>query len=450
MSVRDSNEIPPDDDPREESPAGDVAREDWTRYGLSHREQELQRDALGRPLEPAEGIRRVKDGLLPPRRETAKGNSKPPRAPRGSKFTANVAAVSVVGVVGVIVLIFAVVSAGMMPVPSPTPARTPVALLSSASPGPSASATIVPGRVGILINLPMALAITDRDQPPDDGTFVYLVGATGGVALDPGSGKVRTVYGGAAFAKGVRRSVVDGGLWVSSWPTATASCGPSCWPAAATYRIDLVTGSVTNTLAATYLMGAASDGVWVASGGKLQQLDPDSGAVLSTTPWFGPGEPRVGCGSLWSFAPATGGAKLTMIDPASGTVIGQSTLDPGVTYGPTFVEGQCWMMSGSGGASKDSTILTWLNPDGTTQVVGKFQASIVTLDHEFWRYTPDGTIQRFDAALGYGYGVSYSLAAHPRGDDPSALFAASGTLWMIDGLGLVGFQIPTGTSRVNG
>lgn len=359
------------------------------------------------------------------------------------------------GVIGAIVVVFALVSSSLMPAPSATPRLT----RSTAAPMTIAPVLVIPvpsnsprpAHVALLVNLPMDIAIADRDQPPDDGTLIYLTGPAGGVSVNPTDGTVGTVYGGAAFANGVRRAVVDGGLWVSSWPAAAKSCGPLCWPTAATYRLDLATGSITNVLAKTYLVGASSDGIWVASGGNLQQLDPSTGAILSTTPWFGGGEPRVGCGSLWSFTSDASGGTLAEIDPASGTEIGQSQLGPGVAYGPTLVEGLCWMMSGSGGTSTVSTTLVWLNPDGTTQSTFLYGGkSIVTLEHEFWLYGSDGTMHRFEAASGFGYGASYLLPVRPSQDDPQWLFAAAGTLWLLDGKQLTGFDVYTGPGRVHG
>jgi hypothetical protein len=280
---------------------------------------------------------------------------------------------------------------------------------------------------------------------------MYLTGPGGGIAMDPGTGAIRTIYGGAAFSKGMRRTAILGGLWVSSWPADATVCGPSCWPLAVTYRIEPSTGNVTNALLATYLVGAASEGIWVATADKLQLLDPTTGALLSTTSWKGSAEPRVGCGYLWSYTPSDKGATLSKIDPRTGVTIGTSILPAGVTYGPTYIEGLCWMMTGSGGASAGSTKLVWLATDGTTQAVLDYPGrSIVTLDREFWLYSSGGTMQRFEAAAGVSFGVSYLLPAQPADNDPKWLFAAAGTLWMIRGSTLAGFDLPTGTSRVNG
>jgi hypothetical protein len=349
-------------------------------------------------------------------------------------------------------VVVGLVASALMPPPPPTPSRAaPGPSGSSASAGAKAPPTTLNAHVGVMINLPMAISIPARDQTPDDGTSMFLTGPGGGFTMDPGTGTVQTVYSGTAFAKDMRRAVILSGLWVSSWPASATTCGPTCWPAADTYRIDPATGGVTKSLPATYLLGAASDGIWVAADGQIERLDASTGEVLSTTPWRGSGEPRIGCGLLWAFTPGDKGAALTELDPESGNVIGQSSLGPGVAYGPAFVEGQCWMMSGSEGASGGSTTLVWLKPNGTT--VSQFDypgKSVVTLDGEFWLYSTTRVLQRFEATSGVVYGVPYVLPVRPPGDDPKWLFSASRTVWMIDGTKLSGFDVPTGTSRVNG
>jgi hypothetical protein len=303
---------------------------------------------------------------------------------------------------------------------------------------------------GIVIDLPLGITIADRDQQPDDHAAIYLTGPTGGVAVDPGTGAFKHVYGGPAYAGGLGRALVMDGLWLSS-ESSDVVCGPSCWAESATYRLDTSSGSVTKALPKTYLVGAASDGVWVATGGKLERLDPYTGAALASLPWSGSAEPRYGCGSIWAFTAGDSGATIAEIDPPAGRTIGQSKLDPKVIGGPTYVEGQCWMMSGAAGVSGGSTTLVWLNDDGTSAKVFRYPGrSILTLDHEFWGYSQDRKIQRFEAVSGVDYGVAYVLPVKPTDNDPKWIFAATGMLWMIQGSQLVGFDVPTGTNRANG
>ncbi len=430
------------------------ASDDWTRYGLargSGGRDRAPRDALGRPLAGRERRENAPDDLyLQYRRETSQRPTTAPGREHGPRFAANVATASVIGVLGVLLLAIALVTAPAMPPVSPSPTASSFAP-ATAAPAPLTPLARSAADVAVLLDLPFGVAVTDRDWPLDDGTTMYLTGANGGLALDLATGTIRTIYGGPAFAAGVRRAVVDTGLWVSSWPASASECGPTCWAGAKTYRIDLATARVTMTLAATYLLGADDNGVWVATGKQVERLDPATGAILSRTPWSRPSEPRIGCGSLWSFAPGSKTSILAQIDPKSGGVIGQSTLDPSVSYGPTYVQTQCWMMSGSAGATVGAATLVWLNADGTTESTFAYPGmSIVSLDGEFWVYSSDGQIQRIEATSAYSFGVSYALPVRPPNDDPASFFAAAGRLWLIAGNQLVGFDVPTGASRAGG
>jgi hypothetical protein len=450
----------------------EAERDDWTRYGVAHlpAPEPSQYDpnkpkvvgsstlsklkgaapapVISRKSEPAD------EDFLEYRHEIGAVETGQATRTRSPRFIANVATVSVVGAIGVLILVLGLVSSVLMPGPSPIPTRTVAAVpQSSASLGPGASRSLRLAHSGIVINLPVDITIPDRDQSPDDGSTLYLTGPTGGVAMDPGTGGIKGVYGGSAFADGIRRAVILGnGLWVSSWPATTTGCGPSCWVSASTYRIDLVTRAVTNSLSGTYLLGSSSEGIWVATAGQILRLDPTRGdESQERIPWKGTGEPRVGCEMLWAFTASAKSPTLEKIDPANGNVLGQSSLDPRVTYGPTFEENQCWMMSGSAGASSGNTTMVWLNADGTTVKVSDYPGrSILALNREFWEYTQDGKIQRFEAVSGITYGVPWVLPIKPRDNDPRWFFSAVNTLWMIDGGKLYGLDVPTGTNRVNG
>ena len=126
-------------------------------------------------------------------------------------------------------------------------------------------------------------------------------------------------------------------------------------------------------------------------------------------------------------------------------------MDAAVGFGPTFVQGQCWMMSGSAGASTGATTLVWLNSDGTTQATFDYPGkSIVALDGEFWLYSSDGQLRRVDATSGSTFGAAYALAVRPPNDDPRWLFSVSNSLWMLDGSQLVKFDVPTGPNAAAG
>jgi hypothetical protein len=137
-----------------------------------------------------------------------------------------------------------------------------------------------------------------------------------------------------------------------------------------------------------------------------------------------------------------------LIDPATGAQIKGSNLTADYTFGPILSDGQCWMMSGSGGSSNRTTKLAWLNPDGTTYAERSYALSLVVLDQEFWAYSGDGTMERFEAASGNPYGVQYKLPIRPSDGDPRWFFASTGTLWLTQGDSLIGFDVTTGASAV--
>lgn len=444
-----------DDDKQRSEDVSRVARDDWQRYGLSRRGRggdQGPRDALGRPVERVDRRTEAADELfIHYRRETSQRPTGPAGSRHSPRFVANVTTITAVGALGIALLVFGLATAPGPPVVSPAPSR-----LASQTPNSSDLVAVTPfapkaAHVSLLIDLPVRVSVDERDWPLDDGTYIYLMGSSGGLAIEPSRGTIHTVYGGSAFAGGVRRAVVDDGLWVSSWPASAKSCGPACWAEATTFLVDTVTGKVSKTLAKTYLLGAADDGIWVATGQVIQRLDPSTAVVVSSTPWTGSAEPRIGCGSLWAFTPGTQTSTLAQIDLKSGATLGTSPLDPTVGFGPTFAQGQCWMMSGSAGATAGATTLVWLNADGTTQSTFEYAGeSIVSLDREFWLYSSDGQIRRIDATSGSTFGAAYTLPVLPPNGDPRWLFSASSSLWANEGGQLVKFDVPTGAAAAAG
>jgi hypothetical protein len=435
----------------------EAAGDDWYRYGLSRRGGEDQgpRDALGRPIQDEARRPAAPDDFYIQYRHETSQRTPSTRTRRSPRFIANVATVVVVIVVGVAAMGLALATSPGPVVPSPSPTRPAASPTIAPSSFPVAESSAGPkaAHIAALIDLPVQVVVTDRQRPLDDGgTTMYLTSPKGGVALDPSRGVIRTVLGGAAFSGGgVRRAVLDSGLWVSSWPAGTKQCGPTCWAQSTTYRLDPVAGTVSKKLTATYLLGAADDGVWVAAGKVVELLDPATGAVLSSTTWKGTAEPRIGCSALWSFTPGAKASTLVQVDPKTGAALGSSELDPTVTYGPIDIQGRCWVMNGSSGATLGSTTMTWLNADGTTQATFEYPGlSMVVLDGEFWSYSSNSEMQRVDPTSGVGFGAAYVLPVGPPGGDPQWFFASVGKMWMISGGQLAEFDIPTGPGNAAG
>jgi hypothetical protein len=364
-----------------------------------------------------------------------------------SRFMANVIGASVVGAAAVALIAAAMITSGAAPSPTPRPTA---AVLATITPAPTPIPTVAfaqrTAEVQVIVDLPLNVFVPDRAQSPDDGKNIYLTGADGGAAIDPLTGAVGTVFGGEAFTGGVRRSIVAAGsLWVSSWPNSAKQCGSTCWAQATTYRLSIATGKVQKAYPATYLVGLAADGLWLASGDKLQRLDLKTGATKATIPWKATTEPRVGCGGLWSLDIQAKDVILTQIDQATGDASPAVTILPSdATYGPVAVESGCWMMSGYDGISNASTSLYMINKDSGLSVTKTYARTILILDGEFWTYSPGAVVQRLEVGTGTPYGASYQLAVAPSSDDAGLLFGSLGTLWMLDAQQLVEFSVPLG------
>lgn len=428
----------------EDEASGKTSRNDWDRYGLGSSGVAYQPDrgrpAVRRRSEPRD------DSFLDYRRENVSRG----RAGTGhsSRFTANAIGAVAVGVTLVLLLVVGLVTSGPAPTPTPPISPTPIAI-STPTPAPTPAAAQNAAQVESLVDLPFAVGVADRAQPPDNGAVIFLTGGEGGVAVDPQTGAVGTVFGGEAFAVPVRRTIVaTGSLWVSTWPQTFRECGPDCWNQANTYRLNVGTGKVQQAYPATYLVGLGVDGLWLASGDSLQRLDLGSGTLAGVTPWKQSSEPRVGCLGLWSYDIQTGNVILSSIDASTGEAPDKPVVLPGTaTYGPVAVGSACWMMSGYDGATGKAGSIFQIPADGAEPAVTTLQSQVLLLDGEFWTYSPGGVLQRYQPVSDISYGRSYRLSPPPSGDDAGRLFAAMGKLWMVEGQTLVGFNVLLGVEN---
>jgi hypothetical protein len=408
--------------------------DDWARYGGARPRSADEAEELLRDDPFAEY--RSENGRPSPNQEERR-----PRRARANVLGLLVAVSAIALVAG-----FATLASPAV-VPTPTPRGTlqqpsPTAATPLLSPRP----TLRAARVAVEIPVPIPIVVPDRAFATDDGTTIYLAGNVGALPIDAIAGTAGTVWSGADYPKGLRRLVYDRGLWVSTWPAGYPSCGPPCWGKATTYRIDPASGSVTLTLEGTFLVGAQYDGVYVGSLGRLRVLDPADGRELTAVSWKTAGEPRLGCGQLWSVELGES-TQLRAVNVSSGDQIGSSSLPSSMTYGPVSSEGLCWMMSGQDGASAGKTQLTLLNPNGTVSGEYSYDRSIVVLDGEFWILTADGSVQRFEATVGVPFGQRYALPITPENGDPRTLFSAVGSLWLYRGQELIGFDVLTGSGN---
>jgi hypothetical protein len=425
--------------------------DDWARYGGTHRD--LAPEVLGAP----EAVGRADEGSREdPYRDYRTEGARARVSRRGAGWRGLIGRRSrsnVLGVAAAVAMVAGVAflldlrASGMEAPPSPSPRGS--AATASPSAGPSVLATARIARVGITVQLPFVGVVPARDFTPDDGSSVFMAGDSAAVVIDPATGAFRhTPFGGADYPSRLRKWLFRGGLWLSTWLSTGTECGPDCWPTATTYLVDPSTGAVNAYRANTYLVGASVDGVWVATASRLEKLDPSTGDVLASIPWTSSGEPRVGCGGLWTMYWDSSHAFLAQVG-SDGAISPAVELDAAIFFGPITVEGQCWMMSGSGGAARVPARLVWLNPDGSVFDSRQFDDAVVVLDGEFWIYRSDGTIQRLEVSSGISYGRRYELTVRPSGNDPAGFFAALGYLWLCEGDQLVVFDVRTGAAAAS-
>ncbi len=431
------------------SPDASRPKSDWDRYGMEAASRPSRSPRSDTTLRRrASGSESRDDMYLDYRRENAT------RSRRGgghsSRFVANAAAASIVGIAAVALLVAGMLSAG--PAPTPTPSRTAPTATPEPTPAPTTGVVGQTGHVTVLIDLPVSVYVPDRAQSPTlDGSVMFLAGQGGGIAVDPLTGAVGTVFGGEAFTSVRRTIAAAGSLWISSWPNSYKQCGPMCWDQAVTYRLNVGTGKIQKTYPATYLVGLADGGLWLASKGKLERLDARAGASTLTTPWPIAAEPRVGCAGLWSVDIQTSDVILTGIDMATGEALALTTILPlEATYGPILVGPSCWMMSGFDGVSASPTSVYLINGDQSQLVSRRYSEKVLVLDGEFWTYSPGGVIQRLEANAGTPYGPSYKLDVPPSSDDAGMLFASGERLWMLQGQKLASFDVPLGMGNSGG
>jgi hypothetical protein len=239
------------------------------------------------------------------------------------------------------------------------------------------------------------------------------------------------------------RSIMAGGsLWVSPARVhADAPCDQSCWDESTIYQFDVVTGQIQKTYPKTYLVGLSAGGIWVATAGNVERLAPATGDLIEATPWMGTGEPRVGCGGLWSVDFGNSATIVSRVQVGSGLALDNLITQPSIAYGPFAAGSECWMMSGVDGVSVEPNFLVQISGDVITQPI-IVSRTLVLLDGTFWGYLSGGFLQRYDPAAGQGTGPIYALTGGGA-DDPSNVFASMGTIWTIDpvNLQLVGYGI---------
>jgi len=421
---------------------GSPESSDWLRYGLGRQATPKAPAPANKPF-ARRAVESHDDLYLEYRRENVlRGRV---AGGRSARSRANLLAIASVGIAAVVIVAaaYATASPGPTPVPTiqPTTAPTPALVTEP----PTAGTKVQTAYVTTVINIGQDVDVPDRAYPPDDGTAMYLFGSGGGVAIVTSIGSTGTQFKGVPFAAGlpVRAIVANGTVWVSTSPSTGGPCEEACWDQSTTYQLNVGSGKVEKTLAKTYLVGLTSEGLWLASAGRIEKVDP-SGKTIGGFDWLVGGEPRVGCDGLWSVDYGGGQTVLSELDAADGTNITTSSVSGDVPYGPVSAGTGCWMLQGAGGFVAGSSVLVPVTGGAMSGPIVAGQ-TLLLLDGNFWAYSQTGRLEEYDALLGDYVGPEYELAGFGT-DDPSGLFASMGSVWLIDKTAsqLIGFAVPTG------
>jgi hypothetical protein len=218
----------------------------------------------------------------------------------------------------------------------------------------------------------------------------------------------------------------DGSLWaVGPWGYAP---GPESLTVS---RINLTTGrlkSVADVPVGGVAVGLGS--IWVAAHERLLRLDRATGKQVKR--WdLDVDDVEVACGAVW--ARSLYDAGLIRLDATTGAV------DRYAGEGPVYErQGECWRRV-EGGLER-----IWPAPRMTTPAPGSY--TIWFEGSTFW-YRTQGSMQRWDPAIGAGFGPTWTIdkqdiSPYWKLGDDGVVLSAGGTVWLVNGFEIVGFDIP--------
>lgn len=203
----------------------------------------------------------------------------------------------------------------------------------------------------------------------------------------------------------------------------------ACVPAAP--GINLTTGrlrSVADVPVGGVAVGLES--IWVGAHEHLLRLDQATGKQVKR--WdLGVDEVEVGCGAVWGRSLYDTG--MIRLDATTGAV------DRYAGEGPVYERlGECWRWV------EDGIERVWPQPALTTLATGS--TSIWFEGSTFWR-RPSGSMQRWDPGTGTGVGPIWTIdeqdiSSYTKLGDDGVVLSAAGTVWLVNGFEIVGFDIP--------
>jgi hypothetical protein len=179
-----------------------------------------------------------------------------------------------------------------------------------------------------------------------------------------------------------------------------------------------------------YLLAVGADGVWVASGTHLWQIDPATGSVAVTTSLPGAATAlQDAAGSIWAtvVTPSGGLGQLERIDPA-GTTVAQAVTGPAPSA-LTVADGSAWVTDRVQQSIERFTVtkrkVTRAQTISLPESPVRAPTQITVEGRYVWVYER-GRVMRIDPATDAVVGTT-SVAPAPGG----TLAAGSGGIWVI-------------------
>ena len=205
-------------------------------------------------------------------------------------------------------------------------------------------------------------------------------------------------------------------------------------------RINLATAKlheVTDVPIGGVWVGLGS--IWTVTERGLRQLDRVTGETLAR--WDIRGDAvQVACGAVWAWEWGDPGA-LTRLDPQmndEGSYEGS---------GPVYEIGdECWRILEDDEGGNVGVERVWPGPP--IQTMSRAAPALQYDGNAFWR-RPYGLIQAWSPRTGESDGTTYvidkaDISSYWKLGDDGIVVAAAGSLWLINGWEIVGFDIPAG------
>ncbi len=227
-----------------------------------------------------------------------------------------------------------------------------------------------------------------------------------------------------------------GGPAALAYDTGTLWCAvsPGAGLVGSLVKVDVATGRRVGapvplpTAGRPYLLAVGPDGVWLAAGVRLWQIDPDTGQPAKTARLPGAATAiQDSGGSVWATVTLATGGRLVRVDPATAAVAAQAPVGPSPSA-LTVAAGSAWVTD-----SVDQSILRFSLAKGAVRRSGEVSlprspvrapTEITVFNGFVWVYEP-GRVLRISQSTDRVLGTT-TVASVPGG----TIAAGSGGIWV--------------------